>query len=122
VDYSLGSADNFKAPIGLSEIGDNSYRLSIDMTSATSVRLVMTNGSRALSNGSYVQAQYTADGSNWFALSSEVPITNANRLIVGNWEGLPTGANGDYMIRFVVFNSSSATTLVTMRQLHLQFK
>ena len=121
-DYSFGSADNFKAPVGLSEVGDNSYRVSIDMTSATAVRLVLTNGSRALPRGSYVQALYTADGTNWFTLSDQVPITTANRLIVGNWQGLPIGANGDYMVRLMVFNSAGGTTLVTLRQLHLQFK
>ena len=92
------------------------------MLSATSVRLVLTLGMYALPSGSFAEAEYTADGTNWFALSGRVPLAAPFGIYFSEWEGLPTGANGDYVVRLVTFNSAGSTTPVSLYQLHLQFK
>ena len=92
------------------------------MSNATAVRFVITIGANVLPSGSYAQAQYTPDGTNWFALSGEVPITTPNGLYSSDWQGLPTGANGDYVVRIVVFNAGTSAAQIGLRQLHLQFK
>jgi len=92
------------------------------MLNATSVRLVITMATNALPSGSYAQAEYTPDGTNWYALSGEVPLTAPNGIYTSGWQGLPTGANGDYVVRVVVFNAGTSATQVALRQLHLQFK
>jgi hypothetical protein len=92
------------------------------MTNATSVRCIVTIGPSALPSGSYAQAEYTPDGTNWFALSGEVPVTTPNGLYSSGWQGLPNGANGDYMVRMVVLNAGSVPAQIGLRQLHLQFK
>jgi hypothetical protein len=92
------------------------------MSNATSVRFVLTMGAAALPSGSYAQAEYTPDGTNWFSLSDQVPVTNPSGVYASNWSGLPTGANGDYVVRIVVFNAGSAAAQFALRQLHLQLK
>ena len=92
------------------------------MSNATSVRLVVTIAAAALPSGSYAQAEYTPDGTNWFPLSGEVPVTTPNGLYTSGWQGLPTAANGDYVVRIVVFNAGSVAAQIGLRQLHLQFK
>jgi Collagen triple helix repeat (20 copies) len=121
-DYSFSGWGSFSANSGWSEIGNALYRNQIDMASATSVRLVLTLGMYALPSGSFVEAEYSSDGENWFALSGRVPLTTPFGLYTSGWQGLPTGANGDYVVRIVTFNSASSATQVSLYQLHLQFK
>jgi hypothetical protein len=92
------------------------------MTNATSVRFVITLGAAALPIGSYARAEYTPDGTNWFALSGEVPVTTAYGTYSSGWQGMPTGANRDYVVRIVVCNAGTSAAQVALRQLHLQFK
>jgi hypothetical protein len=108
--------------VGAVEVGGSSDRDQIDMSNATSVRLVVTIGPSALPSGSYAQAEYTPDGTNWFALSGEAPVTTPNGLYLSTWQGLPTGANGDYVVRIVVLNAGTAAQQIGLRQLHVQFK
>jgi len=121
-DYSLYYGTGFRAPVGTHEIGASLNRDQIDMSNATTVRLVITIGLNVLPSGSYAQAQYTPDGTNWYALSGEVPVTTPQGLYSSGWQGLPTGANGDYVVRIVVFNAGASAAQVGLRQLHLQFK
>jgi hypothetical protein len=92
------------------------------MINATSVRCVVTIGPAALPSGSYAEAEYTPDGTNWFALSGEAPVTTPNGLYSSGWQGLPTGANGDYVVRIIVFNAGTVSAQIGLRQVHLQFK
>jgi hypothetical protein len=115
----LGS---FRANAGWSEIGYALYRNQIDMLSATAVRLVLTLGMYPLPSGSFAHAQDTADGTNWFALSGKAPLTTPFGIYTSGWQGLPTGSNGDYVVRIVTFNSGSSAAQVSLYQLHLQFK
>jgi hypothetical protein len=108
--------------VGAVEVGGSSDRNQIDMTSATSVRFVVTIGPAALASGSYAQAQYTPDGTNWFPLSGEVPVSTPNGLYSSGWQGLPNSANGDHVVRIVVFNAGTVAAQIGLRQLHLQFK
>jgi hypothetical protein len=108
--------------VGTTEVGGSVDRNQIDMTSATSVRFVVTLATVALPSGSYAQAQYTPDGTNWFPLSGEVPVTTPSGLYSSGWQGLPNSANGDYIVRIVVFNAGSVAAQIALRQLHLQFK
>jgi hypothetical protein len=121
-DYNFSGWGAFSANAGWSEIGNALYRNQIDMLSATSVRLVLTLGMYALPSGSFAQAEYTPDGTNWFALSGKVPLTTPFGIYSSGWQGLPTGANGDYEVRMVTFNSGGAVNQVSVYQLHLQFK
>jgi Collagen triple helix repeat (20 copies) len=77
-DYSFYYGTGDKAGVGTAEVGGSFDRDQIDMFNATSVRLVVTIGPSALPSGSYAQAEYTPDGTNWFALSGEVPLTTPN--------------------------------------------
>jgi hypothetical protein len=92
------------------------------MLSATSVRFVITIGTSVLPSGSYAQAQYTPDGTNWYPLSGEVPVTTPSGTYSSGWQGLPTGANGDYLVRIMVFNAGTSATQVGIHRVHLQFK
>lgn len=121
-DYSFYYGAGYKAGVGTIEVGGSVDRDQIDMSNATSVRLVITMGAAALPIGSYARAEYTPDGSNWFALSGSVPVTTANGIYSSGWQGLPTGANGDYVVRIVVCNAGTSAAQVALRQLHLQFK
>ena len=121
-DYDFSGWGSFSANAGWSEIGNALYRNQIDMSNATSVRLVLTLGMYALPAGSFAVAEYTSDGTNWFALSERVPLTTPFGLYSSDWEGMPVGANGDYMVRIVTFNPASSATQVSLYQLHLQFK
>jgi hypothetical protein len=121
-DYSFSGWGSFSANAGWSEIGNALYRNQVDMLSANAVRLVLTLGTYALPSGSFAEAEYTPDGTNWFALSARVPVTTPFGLYSSAWEGLPTGANGDYMVRIVTFNSAGSTTQCSLYQLHLQFR
>ncbi|HMD17670.1 MAG TPA: hypothetical protein VKH18_13485 [Terriglobales bacterium] len=121
-DYNFSGWGSFSADAGWNEIGNALYRNQIDMLSAISVRLVLTLGMYALPSGSFAEAEYTPDGTNWFALSGRVPVTTPFGLYTSGWQGMPTGANGDYVVRIVTFNSASTTTNVSLYQLHLQFK
>ena len=121
-DYSFYYGTGFKAGVGPSEVGGSFDRDQIDMSNATTVRFVLTMGAAALPSGSYAQAEYTPDGTTWYALSGEVPVTTPNGTYSSGWQGLPTGANGDYMVRIAVYNAGTIATQVALRQLHLQFK
>jgi hypothetical protein len=120
-DYSFYYGTGYKASVGSAEVGTFD-RDQIDMTNATSVRFIATIGSAALPSGSYAQAEYTPDGTNWFPLSGEVPVTTPNGLYLSGWQGVPTAANGDFMVRIVVLNTGSVVAQFGLRQLHLQFK
>jgi hypothetical protein len=121
-DYSFYYGTGYKASVGAIEVGGSFDLDQIDMSNATSVRLVVTIGPSALSSGSYAQAEYTPDGTNWFALSGQVPVTTPNGLYSTGWQNLPTGANGDYVVRIVVLNAGTAAQQIGLRQLHVQFK
>jgi hypothetical protein len=122
-DYSFYYGENgFRATVGTSEVAGISDRNQIDMLSAVSVRFITTIAANVLASGSYAEAEYTPDGTNWYALSGEVPVTTGNGTYSTGWQGMPTGANGDYLVRIVVLNAGKATALVALRQLHLQFK
>jgi hypothetical protein len=120
-DYNFSGWGWYKAEAGTSEFGNSLDRNQIDMLSATAVRLVITVGPDVLPSGSYAQAEYTPDGSHWFELSGEVPVNTANGIVSTGWLGLPTGANGDHVVRIVVFNAGSAAQC-SIYQLHLQFE
>jgi len=121
-DYSFSCGTGFKAGVGTNEVGASFNRDQIDMSNATAVRLVITIATSVLPSGSYAQAEYTPEGTNWYALSGEVPVTTSNGIYSSDWQGLPTGANGDYVVRIVVFNTGTSTAQVGLRYLHLQFK
>ena len=121
-DYNFSYGTGYKTGVGVVEVGGSTDRNQIDMTSATSVRLVLTLAAAALPSGSYAQGEYTADGTNWFPLSEQVPVTTPNGIYLSGWQGLPTGANGDYVVRIIVFNAGTAGAQIGLRQLHLQFK
>jgi len=121
-DYSFYYGTGYKAGVGTLEVGGSTDRDQIDMSNATSVRCVVTLGPAALPSGSYAQAEYTPDGTNWYPLSGDVPVTTPNGLYTSGWQGLPTGANGDYVVRIVVLNAGSVGAQIGLRQLHLQFK
>jgi len=121
-DYSFYCGAAFAAAAGISEVGNAVDRNQIDMTNSTSVRFVLTIAANALPSGSYAQAYYTPDGTNWYVLSGEVSLSTPNGIFSSGWQGLPTGANGDYVVRIVVFNAGNSTNQVALRQLHLQFK
>jgi len=121
-DYSFYYGTGYKAGVGTIEVGGSFDRNQIDMTNATSVRCVVTIGAAALPSGSYAQAEYTPDGTNWYPLSGDVPVTTPNGLYSSGWQGMPTSANGDHMVRMVVLNAGSVAAQIALRQLHLQFK
>ncbi len=121
-DYSFYYGTGYKAGVGTTEVEGSSDRDQIDMSNATSVRFVLTIGSAALPSGSYAQAQYTSDGTSWFPLSGEVPVTTRNGLYSSGWQGLPNSANGDFVVRIVVFNAGTVAGQIALRQMHLQFK
>jgi len=122
LDYSFYCGSGYKAGAGTTEVGSTFDRNQIDMTNATSVRLNISVAGTALPSGSYAQAQFTPDGENWYGLSGEVPLTTPDGTYSSGWQGVPTGANGDYLVRIVVFNADSSTDEVGLRQLHVQFK
>jgi len=122
-DYSFYYGESgFRAVVGTSEVAGISDRNQIDMLSAVSVRFITTIAANVLASGSYAEAEYTPDGTNWYALSGEVPVTTGNGTYSTGWQGMPTGANGDYLVRIVVLNAGKTTAQVALRQLHLQFK
>ena len=121
-DYNFSCPSGFKAGVGSSEVGGSLNRDLIDMSNATAVRLVITLATSVLPSGSYARAEYTPDGANWYALSGEAPVTTPSGLYSSGWQGLPTGANGDYVVRIVVFNAGASAAQAGLRQLHLQFK
>jgi len=121
-DYSFYYGTGYKAGVGTIEVGGSFDRDQIDMSNATSVRFVVTLGATALPSGSYARAEYTSDGTNWYALSENVPVTTPNGIYPSGWQGLPNGANGDYVVRIVVFNAGNAATYLGLHQLHVQFK
>jgi hypothetical protein len=121
-DYSFYYGTGYRAGVGTIEVGSSYDRDQIDMTNSTSVRCVVTIGLVALPSGSYAQSEYTPDGTNWFPLSGEVPVSTPSGLYSSGWQGLPTAANGDYMVRIVVLNAGSVPAQIGLRQLHLQFK
>jgi hypothetical protein len=121
-DYSFYYGTGYKAGVGAIEVGGSFDRDQIDMSNATSVRFVLTMGALALPSGSYAQAQYTADGTNWYTLSGEVPVTTPKGIFSSGWQGMPNGANSDYVVRIVVFNAGTVAAQIGLRQLHLQFK
>jgi hypothetical protein len=121
-DYSFYYGTGYKAGVGTMEVGGSFDRDQIDMTNVTSIRFIVTIGAAALASGSYAQAQYTPDGTSWYPLSGEVSVTTPSGLYSSDWQGLPNSANGDYVVRIVVFNAGSGAAQIGLRQLHLQFK
>ncbi len=121
-DYSFYYGNGFNAAVGTSEVGNSLDRNQIDMLNATSVRFLLAITTSVLPSGSYAQAEYTPDGTNWYALSGEVPVTTPSGIYSSGWLGLPTGADGDYVVRIVIFNAGTNAAQVGLRQLHLQFK
>jgi len=122
LDYSFFyGTSGYTASVGTMEVGSFD-RDQIDMSNATSVRLVLTMGAMALPSGSYAQAEYTPDGTNWYALSEEVAVTRPSGIYSSGWSGLPSGANGDYAVRIIGFNAGTVAAHIGLRQLHLQFK
>jgi Collagen triple helix repeat (20 copies) len=121
-DYSFYCGTGFKAGVGTTEVGASLDRVQIDTSSTTAVRFVISIAANVLPSGSFAQAEYTPDGTNWYTLSGRVPVTMPNGIYSSDWQGLPTGANGDHMVRIVVFNAGSSPAQVALRQLHLQFK
>jgi hypothetical protein len=81
-----------------------------------------SRSAHALPSGSYAQAEYTPDETNWFVLSAEVPVTTPNGLYSSGWQGLPTGANDDSVVRIVVLNGGIAAEQIGLRQLRVRFK
>jgi hypothetical protein len=120
-DYSFSGA-TVKVGVGTVELGAAVERNQIDMSSATAVRFALTIGANVLPSGSYAQAQYTPDGTSWYALSGKVPLTTPSGLYSTGWQGLPTGANSDYVARIILFNAGTVTTQINLHELHLQFK
>ncbi len=106
-DYSFSIAAGYKTNVGVMEVGNALDRNQVDMINATSVRFILTLAAAALPSGSYAQAEYTPDGTNWFPLSEQVAVTTPNGIYPSSWQGLPTGANGDYVVRIVVFNAGT---------------
>ncbi len=122
LDYSFFyGTSGYTASVGTMEVGSFD-RDQIDMSNATSVRLILTMAGAALPSGSYAQAEYTPDGTNWYALSEEVPVTTPDGIYSSGWSGLPSGANGDYAVRIIGFNAGTVAAHIGLRQLHLQFK
>jgi len=121
-DYSFYYGTGYKAAVGTIEVGGSFDRNQIDMINATSVRFVITMGAGALPSGSYAQAEYTPDGTHWYPLSGEVPVTTPNGLYSSGWQGLPNAASGDYVVRIVVLNAGTTAAQIGLRQLHVQFK
>jgi hypothetical protein len=121
IDYNFYYGSGYKAAVGSAEVGSLD-RDQIDMTNAVSIRCIVTVGPAALPSGSYAQAEYTPDGTNWFPLSGEVPVVTPNGLYSSGWQGLPTSANGDFMVRIMVLNAGSVAAQLGLRQTHLQFK
>jgi hypothetical protein len=121
-DYSFYYGNGFKAGVGTTEVGGSLDRVEIDMLSTTAVRFVISIAANVLSSGSFARAEYIPDGTNWYPLSGQVPVTTPNGIYSSDWQGLPTGANGDYMVRIIVFNAGSNAAQIALRQLHLQFK
>jgi hypothetical protein len=121
-DYSFYYGTGYKTGVGAVEVGGSTDRNQIDMINATSVRFILTLAAAALPSGSYAQAEYTPDGTNWFPLSEQVAVTTPNGIYPSSWQGLPTGANGDYVVRVIVFNAGTVAAQIGLRQLHLQFK
>ena len=121
IDYNFYYGSGYKAAVGSAEVGSLD-RDQIDMTNAVSIRCIVTVGPAALPSGSYAQAEYTPDGTNWFPLSGEVPVVTPNGLYSSGWQGLPTSANGDFMVRIMVLNAGSVPAQFGLRQTHLQFK
>jgi hypothetical protein len=121
-DYSFYYGTGYKAGVGTMEVGGSFDRDQIDMTNVTSIRFIVTIGAAALASGSYAQAQYTPDGTSWYPLSGEVSVTTPSGLYSSDWQGLPNSANGDYVVRIVVFNAGAGAAQIGLRQLHLQFK
>ena len=83
---------------------------------------MITVATEILPSGSYAQAEYTSDGTNWYPLSGEVPVTTPSGIYSSGWQGLPTGTTGDYVVRIIVFNAGASNASVGPRRLHLQFK
>jgi hypothetical protein len=55
-------------------------------------------------------------------LSFFVNDTAPTEIYTSGWRGLPTGANGDYVVRIVVFNAGNGAAYIGLHQLHVQFK
>ena len=121
-DYTLSSTASVKIGRGTHEIGGGLQRELIDMTNAQAVRLVITIGANALPSGSFVQAEYSADETNWFPLSDRVPATTIKSMQSSAWQGLPVGANNDYVVRIVACNGGSTSATLAIRQIHIQFR
>ena len=121
-DYSFSFLPGLKAAPGLTEAGSPLDRAQIDMTSANQLRLIVSQGVKTLPTGSYVQVQCTTNGSDWYALSDPIPMAVPSSIYASPWQGLPTGTNGDYQVRVIVFNAGTLAAPSGLHQVHLQFK
>ena len=121
-DYSFYCGTGFRAIVGGSEFYGPFNRDQIDMTNAVAVRFILTISGNILASGSYARAEYTPDGTNWYTLSGNVDVSVANGTFLTSRQGLPVGANGDYLVRILVFNAGTGAAQIGLRQVHLQFK
>lgn len=123
-DYTLRYATGgYKAPVGLAEVGLAYCRDLIDMSGVSQVRLIIIMGASSLSPGSYAIAQYSTDlGQTWNNLSPQVTASTGEATLSSGWGPLPTGANGDYLVRLAVYNAGSATATIGLQNAHLQFR
>lgn len=120
-DYSFTRSDTYTMSAGSSELGNGRERNRIDMTNVSAVRVVIDIATTAPS-GTYVQAEYSGDGTNWIALSGQTPISSGKGLYWSGWTSIPSGAKGDYVVRLTVFNGGTAGTKLGLGQVHLQFR
>ena len=121
VDHSFTRTDSYTMPVGSSELGSGRERNRIDMTNASAVRLVM-NIATAAPAGTYAFAEYSADGANWSALSSQTPICSGKGVYWSAWTSTPPPSKGDYLVRLTVFNGGTVATKLGLGQVHLQFR
>jgi len=112
-DYTFSHLNSLNAPAGSSEIGGGSEREFIDLASVNEVRLVISIKT-ALPSGSYAQAQYSPDNTNWYTLSDQVPVCDKKGIYRSAWSGLPGGANGDHLVRLIVFNGGTAAAKLAL--------
>jgi len=87
------------------------------MSNASAVRFAISVAGRVLPSGSYAQAEYTSDGQTGMHYREKC-FDNAHGVYSSGWQGLPTGANGDYLVRIVVYNAGTDAAPLGLHQLH----
>ncbi|HVN20761.1 MAG TPA: hypothetical protein VMU05_18380 [Dongiaceae bacterium] len=111
----------YSTGVGLHEYGWD--RTLVDLTDANQSRVVVTIGTMGLSEGSYGQAQFSTDsGTTWANLTSQVPLDQTKGVYASNWSDIPSDAKGDFVVRFVVYNSGLASASIGIQQVHIQLK